>query len=122
MGESMDSDLSIRNDDKSKMQVAHLRSELEEQREEEEEESLSDVVVHKYKQKPLGQNYENPQPYEGKPREFSVTENYFLKPGAKTANQFSSPKSPQMIKSETMKEWKKSEYMSPARNSRCKLS
>jgi hypothetical protein len=31
LGESMDSELSIRNDDKTKMQVAHLRSQMEEQ-------------------------------------------------------------------------------------------
>lgn len=97
LGESMDSDLSIRNDDKAKMQVAQLRSQLEEQ--EEEDESISDLVVHKYK-KPENPNYYSQQRDADKPKDFSVTENYFSKEqAAKTVNQFSSPKSPQTFKS-----------------------
>jgi hypothetical protein len=102
LGESMDSELSIRNDDKNKMQVAHLRSQMEEQ---EEEESVSSLVVHKYKQPK--ERFSTTQ-QEGKPRDFSITENYFNKQPYNAMNVVSPPKSPQTFKSETMQEWKRS--------------
>lgn len=95
LGESMDSDLSIRNDDKTKMQVAHLRSQMEEQ---DEEDSVSDLVVHKYKQNSKDRFYASQQ--ERKPRDFSITENYFNRQSNNNAmNVISSPKSPQTFKS-----------------------
>lgn len=87
--------------------------------EQEDEDSVSDLVLHKYKQ-PKGESYSK-QVENVKPRDFSVTENYFNKQERNVANQLS-PKSPHTFKSETLQEWKRSEYMSPVRNSRCKLS
>lgn len=91
----MDSELSIRNDDKTKMQVAYLRSQMQEQ--EEEEDSLSDLVVHKYKQDPKDRVYTSQQ-QEQKPRDFSITENYFNRQSNNVMN-VGSPKSPQTFKS-----------------------